>query len=187
MSKVHIYFIQCSKTGAVKIGKANNVANRLSTLQTSNPYKLNLIAVVEDCEIQVEKHFHNSLKKFRLNGEWFSPKILKPIHRLQTVLNEYPEANYCHEIRMVFKDHKESLYQRSKAGLTLDEYYKTLDLYRQQLELLKKQLQVKDDEVKRLKELFKSNPIKNIDPWAVYTSKDFMEMAKKKAIDLLNY
>lgn len=52
----------------VKIGKAINPLNRLSTLQCGNPNQLKLIHMIDG---DSEKYFHNYFKDKKIIGEWF--------------------------------------------------------------------------------------------------------------------
>ena len=70
-----VYFIgEDPYTNKVKIGKTNNVKNRIRTLQTGNPYKLRIIGTIscqdEKTMSELEKRLHNELKDKRLVGEW---------------------------------------------------------------------------------------------------------------------
>ncbi len=72
-----VYFIgEDPYTNKVKIGKTNNVKNRIRTLQTGNPYKLRIIGTIscqdEKTMSELEKRLHNELKDKRLVGEWFN-------------------------------------------------------------------------------------------------------------------
>ena len=70
-----VYFILDTASNAVKIGKANNIEQRMSDLQTGNPNPLKLIHQIE-CESEkqsflLEQTLHKKLEKVRLIGEWF--------------------------------------------------------------------------------------------------------------------
>ena len=70
-----VYFILDTASNAVKIGKANNIEQRMSDLQTGNPNPLKLIHEIE-CESEkqsflLEQTLHKKLEKVRLIGEWF--------------------------------------------------------------------------------------------------------------------
>lgn len=66
-----IYFIQYGKDDFIKIGYTeNNVLDRMQALQTSSPYKLNLLGVIEGDEL-TEKSLHEKFKKYHIRGEWF--------------------------------------------------------------------------------------------------------------------
>ena len=71
----YVYFILDEKSKAIKIGKANNIEQRLSDLQTGNPNILNVIYQIE-CRSEehsffIEKKYHKQLREFHINGEWF--------------------------------------------------------------------------------------------------------------------
>jgi hypothetical protein len=71
----YVYFILDKISNAVKIGKANDVLDRLSTLQTGNPNKLILLGYIEciseKYSFLIEKQYHQKFKDLHLNGEWF--------------------------------------------------------------------------------------------------------------------
>lgn len=69
-SKDHLYIIQSDFTGMIKIGRSKDPSKRLKQLQTGNPNKLRLIASFNG-QGWKEKILHESLKKFRKEGEWF--------------------------------------------------------------------------------------------------------------------
>lgn len=75
--KSFVYLILDEDSNAVKIGKANDVHQRLSDLQTGNPNFLKVISVIE-CESskhaeELESELHDVYKDLRKrkNGEWF--------------------------------------------------------------------------------------------------------------------
>lgn len=78
-----LYFIQ-SAAGPIKIGVSNNVAKRLKGLQTSNPHKLTVLAIVRGGAL-MEFEYHQRFADHRLEGEWFDPHpdILAEIARLE--------------------------------------------------------------------------------------------------------
>lgn len=56
----------------VKIGRATNVENRVSSIQTGNPHKVSIefkIQVFDSCF--AEKFLHQELSSRHVNGEWF--------------------------------------------------------------------------------------------------------------------
>jgi hypothetical protein len=75
---MHVYFILDEKSNAVKIGKANNIHERFSDLQTGNPNKLEVIYFIECSTVerssQLEKKLHKKFDSLRIrtNGEWFT-------------------------------------------------------------------------------------------------------------------
>ena len=54
----------------VKIGKAANIRDRLSNLQTANPVPLELLAVLSN-DPESEASFHARWIRWRRDGEWF--------------------------------------------------------------------------------------------------------------------
>lgn len=78
---MYVYFIQEGRGehGSIKIGKSNNVDKRLKSLQTGNPRKLTLMALIK-CRTpndahRLESKFHLMFKNDRVLGEWFSGMI----------------------------------------------------------------------------------------------------------------
>ncbi|HEY9874493.1 MAG TPA: GIY-YIG nuclease family protein [Candidatus Obscuribacterales bacterium] len=67
-----LYFIQDSRTKAIKIGRTINIERRLETLQISFPYKLQLLKVVKGMGHK-ERATHLMFPDLRLSGEWFQP------------------------------------------------------------------------------------------------------------------
>ena len=66
-----LYFIQSSKTGEIKIGRSKHPQKRLKNLQTGNPNTLKIIISLEGLGWR-EKELHETLKRWRGSGEWFS-------------------------------------------------------------------------------------------------------------------
>lgn len=80
-----LYFIG-AEVGPIKIGVAGEPRQRLRQLQTANPYKLHLLAVLPYGGLQ-EGEYHARFAAHRLEGEWFErhPDILNEIERLRSV------------------------------------------------------------------------------------------------------
>jgi hypothetical protein len=78
-----VYFVRANDR--VKIGKAVNVNNRLSGLQTSSPFNLELVAVAPG-GLAEEAAFHAQFAAHRLRGEWFEwcGPIARLVHSLRT-------------------------------------------------------------------------------------------------------
>lgn len=66
----YVYFIQAVIGGPVKIGTALNPWVRMTELQSGNPEKLRLIAVMHGGS-KLERACHTRLADDRLRGEWF--------------------------------------------------------------------------------------------------------------------
>lgn len=67
-----VYFIRAESGGPIKIGWTHDIDRRLSTLNTSSPYRLEVLATMQ-CRKDVELRLHERFKASRLNGEWFEP------------------------------------------------------------------------------------------------------------------
>ena len=61
-----------NKDKYIKIGKSVNVKTRLSGLQTSTPYELEVLFVIP-AKPRYEALAHSKYKKHRIRGEWFKP------------------------------------------------------------------------------------------------------------------
>ena len=70
----NVYFI--SDGTYVKIGKSNNVINRLSLLNTGNAATLTLLGYIlqesEEAAFKLEKELHKLYEKSKVKGEWFN-------------------------------------------------------------------------------------------------------------------
>lgn len=74
----HLYLIQMDRTGVIKIGRSSNPEKRLKQLQTSCPYELRIILVLQG-EGHRERDFHRRLRRYntrRYQGEWFEERGL---------------------------------------------------------------------------------------------------------------
>lgn len=77
-----VYFIKCcDKRGYIKIGTAKNVKDRIATLQTGNPYKLEILAIMKFTDkrkaYNAEQKLHKIFRKYNVSGEWFSKVDMK--------------------------------------------------------------------------------------------------------------
>jgi predicted GIY-YIG superfamily endonuclease len=76
---MNVYFVRAGNRGAIKVGVARNVERRISTMQTGNPFKLNLLASIS-CDSRVsayalEAKIHKFFARQRIRGEWFQGNI----------------------------------------------------------------------------------------------------------------
>lgn len=91
--KGSVYILQ-QKLGEppYKIGyTAGNVMRRIRELNTGNPQRLTLRAVISDLErpAMIEAAIHNELGRYRLEGEWFDV----PDERITNLMQEYGGIN----------------------------------------------------------------------------------------------
>lgn len=86
-----VYLIKCDKTNTCKIGYASNPENRLSQLQTGNPFALELVGVV-DGDISLERELHIKFDKYRIKGEWFEySQEIKDFFDIDEFMMIYPD------------------------------------------------------------------------------------------------
>ncbi len=67
-----VYFVQSENGGPIKIGRADDLAKRLSNLGTGRPDKLILLGAFKGTRTD-ERALHDAFSKYREKGEWFSP------------------------------------------------------------------------------------------------------------------
>lgn len=70
-----IYFVRAAGTDYIKIGytaDADSFKGRLQSLQTGQPWKLEVLRVVEDAGQWMESAFHVAFAEYRHHGEWFT-------------------------------------------------------------------------------------------------------------------
>lgn len=65
-----VYFIQCSGSGLIKIGRSDDVRVRLSKMQSDSPFKLNVLGVAHG-DAAHESFLHSMFADLRVRGEWF--------------------------------------------------------------------------------------------------------------------
>lgn len=69
-NKKYIYIVQSDIY--TKIGITNNIANRMCSIQTCNPFVIELVFAVEiEDAFNIEQDIHSSLKEYNVLGEWF--------------------------------------------------------------------------------------------------------------------
>lgn len=66
-----IYIIKIKDKDICKIGYSENPEKRLTSLQTANYEKLELVATFKGNK-DLELHLHKKFGAYRLNGEWFT-------------------------------------------------------------------------------------------------------------------
>lgn len=79
-----VYFVQCGIDGPIKIGTTTNLSARLSSLRTSQPHGLAVLAIADGGR-ELEKAYHKQFAAHRTVGEWFNPHsdILCEVNRLE--------------------------------------------------------------------------------------------------------
>lgn len=85
--KSYIYIITDGEH--YKIGKTNNIKQRLKSLSTGSPKTLSIVDMFNvDKEYigYVESKLHDKFKKYNINGEWFSSEIRDYIPDVKTTI-----------------------------------------------------------------------------------------------------
>lgn len=60
--------------GFIKVGRSKNPSSRVSSINSSCPYDVELLTTIEsDKDSSVEGTIHTYLGKYRESGEWFRP------------------------------------------------------------------------------------------------------------------
>lgn len=78
----NVYLIE-HEHGFIKIGVSQNPKQRVRDLQTSCPYDLSVLAVIEtDVPFTVESHLHEKYENRKQQGEWFDLSTREKIHLL---------------------------------------------------------------------------------------------------------
>lgn len=83
-----IYFLKANNR--VKIGYANDPSKRIPTIQTSSPYDLEVLLIV-DGNYDKERELHVKFQEYRESGEWFD--LSEPIKHFITV-NSQADRRY---------------------------------------------------------------------------------------------
>ncbi len=65
-----VYFISYAE-GPIKIGRAIDIRRRINAIQTSLPYKVQVLGVVMG-PVGHEKWLHDRFRTYKLRGEWYS-------------------------------------------------------------------------------------------------------------------
>lgn len=83
-----VYFIRAESGGPIKIGQTDDVAMRISTMQSSHPETLVLLAT-QPGDRAIEKRMHERFSHLRIRGEWFRAdvELLAYIRGLADVTN----------------------------------------------------------------------------------------------------
>ncbi|MEK4129729.1 GIY-YIG nuclease family protein [Solibacillus sp. FSL W8-0474] len=85
----YVYIIEEGSNGYVKIGKANDPMKRVvNGLGAKSPYAIEVLHLIPThVPLDVEKWFHKTYQKERLNGEWFR---LSDAQKAEIQAGDYP-------------------------------------------------------------------------------------------------
>ena len=71
MSQTFIYSIYCPNKNQIKIGYATDPLKRLASLQTGTTDRLDILTTFSG-GLKEERQLHETLKNYRVSGEWFT-------------------------------------------------------------------------------------------------------------------
>ncbi len=91
-----IYFLKANDK--VKIGYADDPSKRIPEIQTSNPYELEVLLII-DGNYDKESELHKRFEKHRTSGEWF--ELEEPI---QSFIKENLELDRKYEFGFIIED-----------------------------------------------------------------------------------
>lgn len=83
-----VYLIKIENYNLYKIGVASNIKNRINSIQTSNPFNVQLVhkKLVND-PFNVERKLHFRYKNQNINREWFNLKLCD-VYKIKMFLND---------------------------------------------------------------------------------------------------
>lgn len=93
-----IYFLKASDR--IKIGYANDPATRISSIQTTSPYILEVLLIIEG-NYDEESFLHRKFHDLRTSGEWFEYK-----DPLKSFIRDNLKLDRKYEFGFVFEDFK---------------------------------------------------------------------------------
>jgi|GEM_PF-1967067 len=111
-----IYFVRANNR--VKIGYADDPSSRIPSIQTSSPYKLEVLLIIEGT-YEIEHKIHKRFQEYRIIGEWFE---YGP--RLEAYLLNNQAKDRKFEFGFIigdFSDSEQVLRLRKRHNLTLAE------------------------------------------------------------------
>ncbi|PWK84486.1 T5orf172 domain-containing protein [Lentzea atacamensis] len=91
VAKGFVYVIGQVGTKRVKIGYTQDLARRLKALQTSNPYKLEVLWQTAG-DMRLEEKLHRRFAKRRIQGEWFDFGRFDPVKAIEKAVNQIQES-----------------------------------------------------------------------------------------------
>ena len=80
--KYELYVIQAKCEGnPIKVGVSECPQARMEQFQTGCPFKLEIIGIVKNVNMNYETQIHKKLSKFKLHGEWFKKEALSVLKK----------------------------------------------------------------------------------------------------------
>ncbi len=92
-----IYFISADELNAVKIGESDTPKRRISEIQVSIPYRLELLGVIGDPSITI-RTIYSKFAHLRMQGEWFAKNNELKVF-IESELTKLPRAAPKKEVK----------------------------------------------------------------------------------------
>ncbi len=89
--KTHVYVIEASPSGEVKIGITASPKGRIRSIQTGSPYKVSFAFVSDplprSAAIRAERQLHEQFDDCGLVGEWFRIEVAEAVAAARSVIS----------------------------------------------------------------------------------------------------
>ncbi len=121
-----IYFIKAHDR--IKIGYANDPSKRIPSIQTSSPFELEVLLII-DGNYEKERELHQKFQIFRKSGEWF--EFSEPIKKF---LSDNSREDRKYEFGFVSEDYagnEQILTLRKRHKLSMESLGEILSMTRQ--------------------------------------------------------
>lgn len=91
-TQVSVYVLEAN--GICKVGVAKSITTRVASMQTGNPYKIEVVAEFrfndERTARDIEAEVHRMLTHYRMQGEWFNTGKEEIVELLLEVIGDLP-------------------------------------------------------------------------------------------------
>ena len=94
MDLTHVYVIGAPGHRLVKIGKADDVRERLAALQIGSPYPLEILLMAR-VDRRMEHALHARFRPHRRHGEWFDFGVLDPVAEVAYAIGQLADRLDC--------------------------------------------------------------------------------------------
>lgn len=121
-----VYFIKANDR--IKIGYANDPSKRIQEIQTSSPFYLEVLLII-DGSYSKERELHKKFQEFRKVGEWF--ELSEPIKEFISSLSEQDRKYEFGFDDKEFDGDQQILNIRRRHKLSLDDCGKRLNISKQ--------------------------------------------------------
>jgi DNA-binding XRE family transcriptional regulator len=116
-----VYFLKAENR--IKIGFATNPSKRIASIQTSSPFKLDVVLII-DGNFETEQNLHKMFREYRHTGEWF--EFVEPIKKFIEDNLDSDRRYECGFGASELQGNQQILSLRKNLKLTLRELGETL-------------------------------------------------------------